>query len=144
MFAGNTFAATNTNLLNENLINVKIELENLYYKTSSGHKLTSKEKSRLAEIKTALDAKKRDNNTNVVPIYYKLGNVYKSAGMKDEAKLCYYTIVKYYRYSPLAKKSLVNLKYMGGTYQNEYNRTRVLPIPEEDEKDAMQESSVRN
>lgn len=114
----NAFAVeVKTNLMNTDLITVKTELEGLYYKASSQKKLTNAELSRLNEIKSNADLYKKDGNTNIVPIYYRLGNTYKAAKKDQEAIECYRNIVIYFPSSPLAKKSLVNLKYYGETVE---------------------------
>ena len=124
--------ATDTNLLDVDLLNVKTDLEDLYYKASSTGKLSPKEINTLNNIKASVDSKKNNGNTNIVPVYYKLGNVYKMINMDKEAINCYRVIVKKYPYSPIAKKAIVDLKYYGETYSNEYGRTEMIPSPDDD------------
>ncbi len=71
---------------NENLINIKIKLDN--------------------QMLIASDS-------SLAPLYYKAGLLYKSRDMKDEAIECFQTILENFADTALAPKSAAQLKLMG-------------------------------
>lgn len=120
-------------LLNSELLDVKMELDNMYYDAAAKHKLPIKKIQRLDEIKAGLDNTKKNINSNVVPIYYKLGLTYRAINKEDQAIDCFRTIVKYYPSSPLRKKSLIYLKYLGEAVEVD-GRTMMLPYKEDSDE----------
>lgn len=118
-------------VMDTNLINVKTDLDNLYYKANANKKLSKKELAKLNNLKIALDGNIRNSNSNVVPLYYKMGNIYKAINMDAEAIQCYRTILNYFPTSPLRKKVLIKLKYCGETYTDKYGKTILYPEYEE-------------
>lgn len=121
-----------THLLNPNMLELKIDLDSIQSSVQQTRKLSSRDRAKLATIKNNVDSQRKiENNTNLVPIYYKLGNIYKTAGMKDEAITCFRTITKYYPTSPLAKKSKVVLRDYGEAVKDAYGHTYVLPSKED-------------
>jgi hypothetical protein len=117
---------------NGDLLPIKNTLTDIYDKTSAQQKLSKSERKELNNIRAYVDAHKKEGDTNLIPIYYKLGNIYKSLNNKEDAIYCYRTIMKYQPHSQFAKKALVNLKYYGETFQDENGRTRVIPKEDED------------
>lgn len=129
---GINVSATDTNLLNEDLITVKEELDTLYYKASQSKKLSKSDMAKLSQIRTYADQYRKDNNTNIVPVFYKLGNTYRVLNMDEDAIHCYRVITKHYPYTPLGRKATMDLKYYGETETNEYGRTVVTPKDDDD------------
>lgn len=108
--------AQETHLLDSNLIDMKIDLENLYTKASSQGKLSKSDMTKLNSYAFYALSKKDGGNTNILPILYLSGNTYRALKHKDEAIECYRTIVEYYPTSSLVRKSLIDLKHYGITY----------------------------
>lgn len=129
---GISVSATETYLLNEDMITIKSTLDDLHYKASENNKLSKKDMAKLNQIRAYADNNRKDTNTNFVPIFYKLGNTYKSLGMKDDAIYCYRVIAKHYPRTVMGKKAIVELKHYGETQTDEYGRTTVKPLEDED------------
>ena len=53
------------------------------------------------------------SNTELAPLYYKAGNVYRLRGMKPEAIECYQTILENFSDTALAPKARVALEQLG-------------------------------
>lgn len=120
-------------LMDNNLLDTKMELDRLYYEAIEKNKLPIRKVQRLDEIKAGLDDKKREMNSNVVPLYYKLGLTYKTINKDEPAIDCFRTIIKYYPSSPLYKKSLIYLKYLGEAVEVD-GMTRMIPYQEDSDE----------
>ena len=129
---GISVSATETYLLNTDMITVKSELEDLHYKASQNGKLSKKDMAKLDQIRAYADNNRKDTNTNYIPVFYLLGNTYRSLGRKDDAIYCYRVVAKHSPRSPMGKKATVKLKYYGETQTDEYGRTTVKPLEDED------------
>ena len=115
----------------DDFIDEKIKLDEIFYKASTESKISTKDKRYINNLKQSVDTQKKSGNTALVPIYYKLGNIYRAVGMEDEAKSCYKTVIKYFNTPALSKKSRQILNGMGATEKDENGRTYV-PLDKED------------
>lgn len=123
--------AADTHLLNADLITTKSELENLYFKAAQNKKLSSSDMVKLSQIRANAYSHAKDKNTNIVPVFYKLGNIYKVLKMDNDAVYCYRTLVKQYPYTPLGRKATIELKYYGEAVTDDYGRTTLIPKDED-------------
>lgn len=117
-------------LMDSNLLDIKMEINDLYDIATEKHKLPTRKIQRLDEIKAGLDDTKKDINSNVVPIYYKLALTYRAINKDEQAIDCFRTIAKYYPASPLRKKCVMYLKYYGEAIEVD-GMTRMLPYKED-------------
>ncbi len=120
-------------IMDSDLITIKTELDKIYYDANASKKISNAKLRRINDIKAELDDHKKERNSNLVPIYYKLGTIYNVLGRENEAIDCFRTIVKYYPSSPLKRRAIVYLKYYGEAVEID-GMTRMLPYKERDEK----------
>jgi len=82
-----------------------------------GHGLFSPEDNQnLIEIKIKLDNQMLiASDPSLAPMYYKIGILYKSREMKDEAVECFQTVLENFADTALAPKAAAQLKTMGVT-----------------------------
>ena len=92
------------------------DIDNLTKKISSRTLLSPQDNETLIGIKIQLDNQMLvSSTTELAPLYYKAGNVYKLRDMKPEAIDCYQTILENFRDTALAPKAQAALEELGVT-----------------------------
>lgn len=92
------------------------DIDNLTKKIYSRALLSPEDNQTLIGIKIQLDNQMLvASATELAPLYYKAGNVYKLRDMKAEAIDCYQTILENFRDTALAPKAQAALEEMGIT-----------------------------
>ena len=92
------------------------DIDNLTKKIYARALLSPADNETLIGIKIQLDNQMLvATATELAPLYYKAGNVYKLRGMKDEAIDCYQTILENFSSTALAPKARTALEEMGIT-----------------------------
>ena len=77
--------------------------------------LSPQDNESLIGIKIKLDNQLVSSSTELAPLYYKAGNVYKLRDMKPEAIECYQTILENFSDTALAPKARAALEELGVT-----------------------------
>ena len=91
-------------------------IDNLTKKIYARALLSPKDNETLIGIKIQLDNQMLvATATELAPLYYKAGNVYKLRGMKPEAIDCYRTILENFSDTALAPKARIALEELGVT-----------------------------
>ena len=94
------------------------DIDNLTKKIYGRALLSPQDSEKLIEIKIKLDNSMLvATNTELAPLYYKAGNVYKLRGMKAEAIDCYQTILENFSDTALAPKAKAALAELGVTVE---------------------------
>lgn len=92
------------------------DIDNLTKKIYSRTLLSPEDNKTLIGIKIQLDNQMLvASATELAPLYYKAGNIYKLRDMKAEAIDCYQTILENFRDTALAPKAQAALEEMGIT-----------------------------
>ena len=92
------------------------DIDNIMKKIYSRALLSPKDSETLIGIKIKLDNSMLvATATELAPLYYKAGNVYKLRGMKPEAIDCYQTILENFSDTALAPKARAALEELGVT-----------------------------
>lgn len=92
------------------------DIDNLTKKIYSRALLSPQDNETLIGIKIQLDNQMLvSSSTELAPLYYKAGNVYKLRDMKPEAIDCYQTILENFRDTALAPKAQAALEELGIT-----------------------------
>ena len=107
------------------------DIDGITKKIYSRALLSPEDSEKLIGIKIQLDNQMLvATNTELAPLYYKAGNVYKLREMKPEAIDCYRTILENFSDTALAPKARVALEELGVT----------IDLPKEDVKEEADES----
>lgn len=92
------------------------DIDNLTKKIYARALLSPQDNEMLIGIKIQLDNQMlMATATELAPLYYKAGNVYKIRGMKKEAIECYQTILENFSDTALAPKARIALEELGVT-----------------------------
>lgn len=92
------------------------DIDNLTKKIYARALLSPEDNETLIGIKIQLDNQMLQSSaTELAPLYYKAGNVYKLRDMKAEAIDCYQTILENFRDTALAPKAQAALEDLGVT-----------------------------
>lgn len=94
------------------------DIDNLTKKIYGRALLSPKDNETLIGIKIQLDNQMLiATPTEIAPLYYKAGNIYKLRGMKSEAIDCYRTILENFSDTALAPKARFALEELGVTVE---------------------------
>ena len=92
------------------------DIDNITKKIYARALLSPKDNETLIGIKIQLDNQMLVSSaTELAPLYYKAGNIYKLRGMKTEAIECYQTVLENFSDTALAPKARVALEDLGIT-----------------------------
>lgn len=91
-------------------------IDNLTKKIYGRALLSPQDNEKIAEVKIKLDNSMLvATASELAPLYYKVGNVYKLRGMNNEAIECYQTILENFSDTALAPKARAALESLGVT-----------------------------
>ena len=92
------------------------DIDNITKKIYARALLSPKDNETLIGIKIQLDNQMLvSSTTELAPLYYKAGNIYKLRGMKTEAIECYQTVLENFSDTALAPKARTALEDLGIT-----------------------------
>ena len=92
------------------------DIDNITKKIYARALLSPKDNETLIGIKIQLDNQMLVSSaTELAPLYYKAGNIYKLRGMKTEAIECYQTVLENFSDTALAPKARAALEDLGIT-----------------------------
>lgn len=107
-------AKKSSKLSKEAIAQMSDDIDNLTKKIYARALLSPKDNETLIGIKIQLDNQMLSAaNTELAPLYYKAGNVYRLRDMKPEAIDCYQTILENFSDTALAPKARAALEEMG-------------------------------
>ena len=90
------------------------QVDSLTKKVYGGALLSPEDNSNLVAIKIKLDNQMLvSSSTELAPLYYKAGNIYKLRDMKAEAIECYQTVLENFSDTALAPKARAALEELG-------------------------------
>ncbi len=122
-------AKKSSKLSKEAIAQMSEDIDNLTKKIYARALLSPKDNETLIGIKIQLDNQMLSSaNTELAPLYYKAGNVYRLREMKPEAIDCYQTILENFSDTALAPKARAALEEMG-------IKVTMPAVSEEDEED---------
>lgn len=107
-------AKKSSKLSKETILQMSTDIDNLTKKIYARALLSPQDNETLIGIKIQLDNQMLSStNTELAPLYYKAGNVYRLRDMKPEAIDCYRTILENFSDTALAPKARAALEEMG-------------------------------
>lgn len=107
-------AKKSSKLSKEAIAHMSEDIDNLTKKIYARALLSPQDNETLIGIKIQLDNQMLSAaNTELAPLYYKAGNVYRLRDMKPEAIDCYQTILENFSDTALAPKARAALEEMG-------------------------------